>query len=154
MDIGIAKKERHHVSDGLGRVLSDTLVLSIKCLNYHWNVTGKLFKSLHDLFEDHYSDLLKGADEIAERIRVLGFLAPGTFKEFLALSVIKEETNHPEAMDMIEILILDHEAIIRRCKEVIDTATSIGDEGSVDILTQRILTHGKMTWMLRSHLEG
>ena len=154
MQIGIDKKERRFVAEGLNLVLSDTIFLAIKCLGYHWNVTGRLFKPLHELFEEDYNILLKAADDVAERIRALGFLAPGSFKEFSAFSVIREEASNPEAVDMIEILILDHETLIRRCKEVLDIASSIGDDGTVDILTQRILTHGKMAWMLRSHIEG
>lgn len=153
MDIGIQKKDRKLVSDALSRVLADTNILFLKARNYHWNVTGPLFSNLHTLFETIYENLNEGADDIAERIRALGFYSPGSYKEFITVSAIKEEMGSPEALDMVRQLTLDHELLIRRTTEVMEVAHSVKDEGTADLMVERIRLLSKHAWMLRSHLE-
>ncbi|WP_032113808.1 Dps family protein [Candidatus Paracaedibacter symbiosus] len=153
MDVGLDKKDRKVVSDGLIRILADTTILYLKTRNYHWNVVGPLFSQLHKLFEDIYGDLEAGADDIAERIRALGFYAPASFAEYVSVSAIKEETGSPEALDMVRELTLDHELLIRRSVEIMDIADSVRDVGTSDLLVERIRLLSKHAWMLRSHLE-
>jgi len=153
IDIGIDKKDRKTVSDALGRILADTTILYLKARNYHWNVVGPYFSQLHQLFEEIYEDLEEGADVIAERIRALGFNAPASFAEYISISAIKEETNSPKAPDMIKQLTLDHELLIRRSKDAMETADSVSDTASSDLMVERIRNLSKYAWMLRSHLE-
>jgi starvation-inducible DNA-binding protein len=153
MDIGVLKKDRKVVADALSRVLADNFTLYLKTLNYHWNVVGPHFSQLHNLFHELYEGLAGASDEIAERIRALGFLAPGNYSEFIRLSGIKEETGSPEAFDMVRQLVLDNEYLIRRCEEVRAVAESVGDFITADLMVSRGKFHAKNAWMLRSHLE-
>jgi starvation-inducible DNA-binding protein len=154
MDIGLQKKDRKVITDGLGRVLGDTFTLYTKTHSFHWNVTGPNFYSLHNLFKELYEDLIEGGDTIAERIRALGYWAPSSFSELASLSAVKEETHHIyDASDMLRQLVLDNELVVRRLKEVFDVAESNHDGVTADMITQRMNVHSKAAWMLRSHLE-
>lgn len=153
MDIGLMKKDRKVVTDALSRVLADSFTLSLKTLNYHWNVQGPYFSQLHKLFQELYEELIGAVDGVAERIRSLGFHAPANYSDYMRLTVIKEESGHPEAFDMVRQLVLDNEYLVRRCHEVLSVAQSVGDEGTIDLMVDRIKVHSKNAWMLRSHLE-
>ncbi len=153
MDIGIEKKSRKLVADTMIRVLADTFILSLKVRNFHWNVLGPNFKPLHELFQDIYEDLDESGDEIAERIRALGFHCPGSYAEFIAISAVKEEQGHLEALDMVRRLVLDLELLIRRIDEVKTVAMSVNDDASADLMIERLADLAKFAWMLRSHLE-
>ncbi|MDF3034544.1 MAG: starvation/stationary phase protection protein [Alphaproteobacteria bacterium] len=154
MDIGLQKKDRKVITDALSRVLADTFMLYAKTHGFHWNVTGPHFYSLHNLFKELYEDLIEGGDTLAERIRALGYWAPGSFAEFSGLSAVKEETHHIyDASDMLRQLVLDNELIVRRLKEVFDVAEANSDTVTADMITMRMEAHSKAAWMLRSHLE-
>ncbi len=150
--IGIDAGSRKKVADGLSVLLAESYMLYLKTHGYHWNVTGPFFSSLHGLFEQHYTELALAIDEIAERIRAIGFYAPASFSEFEKLSSIKEDTGIPKAMDMVYNLAADNEHIIETCRSIIPLCAEFGDEASTDILTQRLHAHSKSAWMLRSHL--
>ncbi len=152
IEIGISEDQRQAIAEGLSRLLADTYTLYLKTHNFHWNVTGPMFSTLHDLFEQHYTELATAIDEIAERIRALGFPAPGSFQQFAALSSIQEETGHPDAGEMIRQLVLGQEAVVRTARSVLPTAGDANDEPTVDLLTQRMQIHEKNAWMLRSLL--
>lgn len=153
MDIGLEKKSRKLVADTMIRILADTFVLSLKVRNFHWNVVGPHFKPLHELFQEVYEDLDESGDEIAERIRALGFHCPGSYAEFIAVSAVKEEQGHLEALDMVRRLVLDLELLIRRIDEVKSVAMSVDDDASADLMIERLADLAKFAWMLRSHLE-
>ncbi len=153
MDIGIDQAHRKQIADGLSRVLADTYTLYLKTHNFHWNVTGPMFQTLHLMFEAHYTELALAVDLIAERIRALGFPAPGTYRQFAALSSIKEEDGIPKAQDMIRLLVDGHEAVARTSRSVFTTAEDANDQPTCDLLTQRMQLHEKTAWMLRSLLE-
>lgn len=153
VDIGIEKKDRKQVVDTMLRVLADTYILGLKTRNYHWNVVGANFKSLHELFESIYKDLDMAGDEIAERVRALGFHCPASYIEFMAISAIKEEQGTLESMDMVRRLVLDIELLIRRTDEVKSVALSVDDDATADLMIERLRDLGKFAWMLRSHLE-
>ncbi len=153
IDIGIDHTARKDVADGLARVLADSYTLYLKSHNFHWNVTGPMFQTLHLMFEQHYNELALAVDEIAERIRALGFPAPGTYREFAALSTIKEDDGVPAAMDMVRLLVDGHETVARTAREVFKTAEAANDQPTCDLLTQRLQVHEKTAWMLRSLLE-
>ncbi|MDR8390023.1 DNA starvation/stationary phase protection protein [Aliifodinibius sp. S!AR15-10] len=153
VDIGISTENREVIAEVLSKVLADSYVLYLKTHNYHWNVTGKLFHSLHEQFEEQYTELAEAIDEIAERIRALGFHAPGTYKEFQQLASIEEEGGQPDAMDMVKRLVWDHEQLLRTVRKALKPAKIADDEATIDLLTQRLNTHSKTAWMLRSHLE-
>lgn len=153
IDIGIAEKERVAISEGLSHLLADTYTLYLKTHNFHWNVTGPHFQTLHLMFETHYTELAQAVDVIAERIRSLGSYAPGTYAQFVKLSSIKEESEVPKATDMIRLLVEAHEAVIRTARNLFPQAQESNDEATADLLTQRIQTHEKTAWMLRSLLE-
>ena len=153
IDIGIAEKDRKKIADGLSHLLADTYTLYLKTHNYHWNVTGPMFQTLHLMFEQHYTELALAVDAIAERIRALGFTAPGTYGQFVKLSSIKEETEIPAATDMIKNLVKGHEAVARTARAIFPTAEKASDEPTADLLTQRLQVHEKTAWMLRSLLE-
>ncbi|MGM0506965.1 MAG: Dps family protein [Bacteroidota bacterium] len=153
IEIGIDKKQREKISEGLSRLLADSYMLYLKSHNYHWNVTGTLFHPLHEMFEEQYTELAEAVDEIAERIRALGSHAPGSFREFSELTSIKEETDEPDAMEMIKRATEAHEAVIRTARAALEACEEAGDEASLDLITQRLHTHSKAAWMLRSHLE-
>ena len=153
IDIGMKQDERSEVAKGLARVLADSYTLYIKTHNFHWNVTGPMFNSLHAMFEEHYTELATAVDEIAERIRALGEFAPGSYKAFAELTSIKEETGVPEAKEMIRQMVEGHETVARTAREVFPIAEKAGDEPTADLLTQRMQVHEKTAWMLRSMLQ-
>lgn len=152
IDIGIAEESRKEIAQGLAHLLADSYTLYLKTHNYHWNVTGSHFKSLHELFEEHYTELATAVDEIAERIRALGELAPGSFKEFLSLTSIKEAQGHPNDMQMVEDLVVAHEQVVKTARQVLPKAADAGDEVTVGLLAARMEVHEKTAWMLRSTL--
>jgi starvation-inducible DNA-binding protein len=153
IDIGIEPKQREEIAAGLSRVLADTYTLYLKTHNFHWNVTGPMFQTLHLMFETHYNELALAVDLVAERIRALGLPAPGTYKQFTALSSIKEEDGVPKAQDMIRLLVSGHETVARTAREVFKSADAANDQPTCDLLTQRMQVHEKTAWMLRSLLE-
>lgn len=152
MDIGIGNKERRKIAEGLSRVLADTYTLYLKTHNYHWNVTGPMFQPLHVLFEAQYNEMALAVDAIAERIRALGHVAPGSYAAYSKLSSIKEEEGVPNAMTMIANLVKGHETVDRTAREVFAIADAANDQPTADLMTQRMETHEKTAWMLRSHL--
>ncbi|MFN1834831.1 Dps family protein [Balneola sp. MJW-20] len=154
VNIGISEEHREKIAEGLKKVLADSYLLYLKTHNYHWNVTGELFHQLHEQFEGQYNELAEAIDEIAERIRALGFRAPGSFKEFKELTSIEEDTDQPKAMEMVRRLALGNEAVIRTAREALKPANEAEDEATVDLLTERLTVHSKTAWMLRSHLEN
>ncbi|BAU50132.1 ferritin [Sulfurifustis variabilis] len=153
INIGIAEKDRVAIAEGLSRLLADTYTLYLKTHNFHWNVTGPMFQTLHLLFETEYTELATAVDLIAERIRALGSPAPGTYAEFARLSSIKEAQGVPKAEDMIRELVQGQEAVVRTARAVIPLAEGAHDQPSADLLTQRMQVHEKNAWMLRSLLE-
>lgn len=153
INIGINDKDRKKIADGLGRMLADTYTLYLKTHNFHWNVTGPMFQTLHLMFEAQYNELALAVDLVAERIRALGFPAPGTYKQFSALSAIKEEDGVPKAQDMITKLVEGHETVARTAREIFKIAESVSDQPTCDLLTPRMQVHEKTAWMLRSLLE-
>jgi starvation-inducible DNA-binding protein len=153
IDIGIPEQNRKEISQGLSRLLADTYTLYLKTHNYHWNVTGSMFRTLHLMFEQHYNELALAVDNIAERIRSLGEYAPGTYSEYSKLSSVKEEQTVPKAHDMIRNLVIGHETVVRTCREVFPLAEKGSDEATCDLLTQRIQIHEKTAWMLRSLIQ-
>lgn len=153
INIGISEENRKKIADELSRVLADSYMLYLRTHNYHWNVTGELFHSLHEQFEEQYTELATAIDEIAERIRALGHKAPGTFKEFQKLTSLEESVEEPEAMEMVRRLAVGNEQVIRTAREALKPANEAEDEATIDLLTQRLHVHSKTAWMLRSHLE-
>ena len=154
INIGISEEEREAIAQGLSRLLADTYTLYLKTHNFHWNVTGPMFQTLHLMFETQYSELALAVDLIAERIRSLGFPAPGTYAEFARLSSIPETSGVPKAQDMIRLLVEGQEAVIRTARTVFPLADQASDEPTADLLTQRMQVHEKTAWMLRSLLEA
>lgn len=153
IDIGITEKDRSEIAAGLGRLLADTYSLYLKTHNFHWNVTGPMFQTLHLMFETQYTELALAVDLIAERIRSVGFPAPGTYSEFARLSSIKETTGVPKADEMIRLLVESQEAVVRTARSLFPVVEKATDEATADLLTQRIQLHEKTAWMLRSLLE-
>ncbi len=153
IDIGIEANKRQEIAGGLSRVLADSYTLYLKTHNFHWNVTGPMFQTLHLMFETQYNELALAVDLVAERIRALGFPAPGTYKQFGELSAIKEESGVPKAQDMIRLLVEAHETVARTAREVFKAADGVSDQPTCDLLTQRMQVHEKTAWMLRSLLE-
>jgi starvation-inducible DNA-binding protein len=141
------------VVEALSHLLADSYTLYLKTHNYHWNVTGPMFTTLHTLFETQYNDLALAVDEIAERIRALGARAPGSYTEFSRLAAVKEATGEPSAHDMIEDLVADQAAVVKAAQQVVTAAEAAHDLASADLGTRRIDVHEKNAWMLRSHLE-
>lgn len=154
INIGIEEKARGEIAEGLSKLLADTYTLYLKTHNYHWNVTGPMFQTLHLMFETQYTELATAVDLIAERIRALGFPAPGTYAEFTRLSSIPEAEGVPKAEDMIRQLVEGQEAVVRTARSVFPTVERANDEPTADLLTQRMQVHEKAAWMLRSLLEG
>lgn len=150
LNTGIAAEDRKVIAEGLSKVLADSYTLYLKTHNFHWNVTGPGFPQLHQLFEDQYTGLAAAVDEIAERIRILGFPAPGSYKEFAKLASIEEAEGVPQAKQMVEQLAADNEAVARTARSVFPAAESAHDEATVDLLTQRMAAHEKAAWMLRA----
>ncbi len=153
IDIGINEADRKNIAEGLSRLLADSYTLYLKTHNFHWNVTGPMFQTLHVMFEEHYVELADAVDVIAERIRALGFPAPGTYKKFVELSSIKEEEDVPDANTMIRRLVEGHESVVRTARSLLPSTDKVSDEATADLLTQRIQLHEKTAWMLRSLLE-
>jgi starvation-inducible DNA-binding protein len=153
IDIGISKREREKIAAGLGNLLADTYTLYLTTHNYHWNVTGPMFQTLHLMFETQYNELWLAVDVIAERIRSLGHPAPGTYAELAKLSSIKQKPGVPKAREMIERLVEGQEAVVRAARKLFPVVEKAGDEASADLLTQRITLHEKTAWMLRALLE-
>lgn len=153
INIGISENERQEIAKGLSKLLADTYTLYLKTHNYHWNVKGPMFQTLHVMFEGQYTELAQAVDVIAERIRALGERAPGSYKEFAELSSVKEEDGTPSAREMIANLVTAQETVIRTAREAFPAAEKGADEATADLLTQRMQLHEKTAWMLRSLLE-
>lgn len=153
IDIGISEQDRQAIVDGLSRLLADTYTLYLKTHNFHWNVTGPMFQTLHLMFETQYNELALAVDLIAERIRALGSPAPGTYADFARLSMVKEPDGVPAAQDMIRELVRDQETVVRTARSMFKAVDQAGDEPTADLLTQRMQVHEKTAWMLRSLLE-
>ncbi len=139
--------------EALSKLLADSYTIYLKTHNYHWNVTGPMFTTLHGLFETQYTELALAVDEIAERIRTLGAPAPGSYSAFMQLAAIREETGSPSATDMIRNLVDDQATVSGTAKAVIEVAEAVSDQATVDLATRRLDVHEKNAWMLRSHLE-
>ncbi len=152
VNIGIDSKDREAIASGLARLLADSYTLYLKTHNYHWNVEGPMFNTLHNLFEEQYTELATAVDEIAERIRALGVKAPGSYSEFAKLASVEEAKGGESAEDMLRELVLGQEAIVRTAREAFPVAEKSNDEPTADLLTQRMQTHEKNAWMLRSML--
>lgn len=154
VNIGINEKDRKDTADGLSRLLADTYTLYLKTHNYHWNVTGPMFQTLHLMFETQYNELALAVDLIAERIRALGVFAPGSYTAFAKLATVKEARDGINAHEMIRDLVESNEAVIRTARGLFPVAEKSGDEVTQDLLTTRMQTHEKTAWMLRSLLDG
>lgn len=152
IDIGITEKDRKAIGDGLSRLLADTYTLYLKTHNFHWNVEGPMFSTLHLMFEAQYTEMALAVDLIAERIRALGIYAPGSYKAFAALTTIEEETGRVTAEEMIRQLVKGQEAVTKTARKVFPLAEKASDEPTADLLTQRLQIHEKNAWMLRSLL--
>ena len=153
INIGMSDQQRESIAKGLSQLLANSYTLYLKAHNYHWNVRGPMFHSLHTMFETQYNELALAVDEIAERIRALGFLSPGSYSEFAALSSIKEGDSKNDAHAMIRELVEGQETIVRICREIFPLAEEAADEPTVDLLTIRMKAHEKTAWMLRVLLE-
>jgi starvation-inducible DNA-binding protein len=153
IDIGIKDRDREKIAQGLSRVLADTYSLYLKTHNFHWNVEGPMFNTLHLMFMEEYTELWTALDAIAERIRSLGYPAPGTGREFANLTSIEETDGVPKALDMVRLLVSGHEAVARTARAAFPAAEKAGDESTCDLLTQRLQIHEKTAWMLRSLLK-
>jgi starvation-inducible DNA-binding protein len=154
INIGISEKDRAAIAGGLSRLLADTYTLYLTTHNFHWNVTGPMFNTLHAMFMAQYTELWNAVDPIAERIRSLGSTAPGSYAQFGALASIKDApAKPPKAMEMVKILVDGHEAVARTARSIFPMADAAGDEPTADLLTQRLTVHEQTAWMLRSLLE-
>ncbi len=154
INIGIDEQDRRAITDGLAKLLADTYTLYLTTHNFHWNVTGPMFNTLHLMFMEQYTELWNAVDPIAERIRSLGFPAPGSYAQFGALSSIKDvPVVPPPALEMVRILVEGHEAVARTARSIFPTAEKAADEPTADLLTQRLTVHEQTAWMLRSMLE-
>ena len=152
LNIGINAEDRNEIASGLSKLLADSYSLYLKTHNYHWNVEGPLFNTLHLMFEGHYTELAAAVDEIAERIRALGVKAPGSYSAYSALTSIAEAKGDETAEDMIRELVIGQETVARTAREAIAAADAASDEPTADLLTQRMQIHEKNAWMLRSML--
>ena len=153
INTGIPAEDRKAIAAGLSHVLADTYTLYLKTHNFHWNVTGPMFQTLHTMFEEEYTELWAALDEVAERIRSLGEPAPGSYAAFAKLTSIEEEPGVPEAKEMIRQLVAGHEAVAKTARSVFPAAEAGSDEVTADLLTQRMTVHEKTAWMLRSLLD-
>jgi starvation-inducible DNA-binding protein len=154
IDIGISAGDRGAIAGGLAKLLADTYTLYLTTHNFHWNVTGPMFNTLHAMFMTQYTELWNAVDPIAERIRSLGHPAPGSYAAFGALASIKDApTTPPKALEMVQILVDGHEAVARTARSIFPLADKAGDEPTADLLTQRLTVHEQTAWMLRSLLE-
>lgn len=152
IDIGISIEDRKKIVEGLSRLLADSYTLYLKTHNFHWNVTGPMFQTLHLMFETQYTELALAVDLIAERIRALGMPAPGTYQEFSNLTSIKESSGVPNAKEMIHQLVAGQEAVVKTARSIFPLVEAAHDEATADLLTQRMQLHEKTAWMLRSLL--
>ena len=152
IDIGIQETDRAKIAQGLSRLLADTYTLYLKTHNFHWNVTGPMFQTLHLMFEQQYNELALAVDAVAERIRALGFPAAGTYAEFAKLTSIRENQGVPSAEEMIRELVAGQEAVVKTARSIFPLVEQVHDEPSADLLTQRMQVHEKTAWMLRSLL--
>jgi starvation-inducible DNA-binding protein len=153
IDIGIKDTDRKAIAEGLSRVLADSYGLYLKTHNFHWNVTGPMFQTLHTMFMAQYTEQWNALDPIAERIRALGHPAPGSYRQFAKLSSVPDEEGVPKAEDMVRQLVEAQETVARTAREVFPLVERAGDQPSADLLTQRLQVHEKNAWMLRSLLE-
>lgn len=153
LNIGIAKDSRKQIADQLSKLLADSYVLYLKTHNFHWNVEGPMFTTLHNMFMEQYTELWNALDLIAERIRALGHYAPGSYKQFARMTSIEETEEVPRAQDMVRQLLQGHETIARTARESFSIAEKCDDEATMDLLTQRLQLHEKTAWMLRSLLS-
>ena len=154
INIGIGESDRAAIAQGLSRLLADTYTLYLTTHNFHWNVTGPMFNTLHAMFMQQYTDLWTAVDPIAERIRALGHFAPGSYADFGRLASVPDApAQPPKAMEMVRVLVTGHEAVARTAREMVPLADQAGDEPTMDLLTQRLDFHEKTAWMLRSMLE-
>ncbi len=154
IDIGISDADRKAIADGLSRLLADTYTLYLTTHNFHWNVKGPMFNTLHLMFEAQYTELALAVDLIAERIRALGFDAPGTYRAYSGLTSLHEPQDGLSATDMIRHLVAGQEAVVRTARSIFPAADAAADEPTADLLTQRMHVHEKNAWMLRSLLEA
>lgn len=152
INIGIAENDRIEIAKSLQTLLATSYTLYLQTHNFHWNVTGPMFRELHLMFEEHYTELATAVDEIAERIRTLGMPAPGTYAAFAQLSAIDEVDGVPSADDMIRILLKGHEQIVRSCREVLELSADADDESTSALASDRMRVHEKTAWMLRALL--
>ena len=152
LNIGISNDDRQKIAAGLSRLLADTYTLYLKTHNYHWNVEGPLFNTLHLMFEEHYTEMATAVDELAERIRALGVKAPGSYTAFADLANVKEAVGGETAEEMIRELVVGQETVARTARDAFKAAESASDEPTADLLTQRMQIHEKNAWMLRSML--
>ncbi|MGE5465798.1 MAG: Dps family protein [Ignavibacteria bacterium] len=153
MDIGISKEDRSQIAEGLSRLLADSYTLYLMTHNFHWNVKGPMFNTLHVMFMQQYTEQWNALDLIAERIRALDFPAPGTYAQFVKLASIKEVEGVPKATEMIKLLVAAQEATARTARSLFPVVDQANDQPTMDLLTQRLEIHEKTAWMLRSLLE-
>ena len=152
LDLGLSREDRETIAAGLSRLLADSYTLYLKTHNYHWNVTGPQFNTLHLMFEGQYTELAAAVDEIAERIRALGIKAPGSYLEFSEITSIQEGNGEESAEEMIRQLAIGQETVVRTARATFPAAADVNDEPTADLLTQRMQVHEKNAWMLRSML--
>lgn len=150
IDIGIKQADRESIAKTLKHLLADTYTLYLQTHNYHWNVEGPLFRDLHLMFEEQYTEMAEAVDVIAERIRTLDVYAPGTYKEFAQLSSIKEVDGVPKGTDMVDILRRGHEQVVKTCRDVLEQAQKGDDESTIALASDRMRVHEKAAWMLRA----
>jgi starvation-inducible DNA-binding protein len=153
IDIGISAGDRKKIADGLSRLLADSYTLYLMTHNFHWNVTGPMFNTLHVMFMQQYTEQWTALDLVAERIRALGFPAPGTYKEFVKLASVKEVEGVPKALEMVRHLVAAQETTARTARSLFASVDKANDQPTMDLLTQRLDVHEKTAWMLRSLLE-
>jgi starvation-inducible DNA-binding protein len=154
VEIGIPASDRKEIADGLSKLLADTYTLYLKTHYFHWNVTGPMFQTLHLMFETQYTELALAVDLIAERIRALGYPAPGSYSAYAQLSSIPETTEVPKATEMLKLLVEGQEAVCRTARSIYPAVAKASDEPTADLLTQRLQLHEKTAWMLRSLLDN
>ncbi len=153
VNIGIEESDRQSIAQGLSRLLADTYSLYLKTHYFHWNVTGPMFHSLHQMFEEEYVELAQAVDDVAERIRTLGAVAPGSYSQFAELSSVPETRDVPNAQEMVRLLVEGNEAVVRTARAAFPAAERAGDEATADLITERMRTHEKTAWMLRSMID-
>ena len=154
INIGIQEKDREQLAEQLSRLLADSYTLYLKTHNFHWNVTGPMFQTLHLMFEGQYTELATAVDTIAERIRALGHPAPASYSAFARLASVSDTDGVPKATEMIELLVEGHETVVRTARKVLDVGDKANDQATADLATQRLQVHEKTAWMLRSLLES